>query len=454
MPLHKFAIVDPAAGISGDMLLGALLELGASPEWLHGLPSRLGVPDLAIEIDDVVRCGMRATKVTVRLAGATEEPADLPEGATVGGGAHGDAHGHPEPHHHHDDHGAPDEPTVAGTHHHGDPHVPHRHVGELLELIRRAPLSEWVRERAVAAFRLLAEAEGKIHGVAPDDVALHEVGAFDALVDIVGGIEGFEQLGITEIYSRPVSLGRGWVRAAHGALSVPTPATTLLMEGLTIAPEGPVSGEATTPTGAVLLRVLAEGPPPGRWRALKTGWGAGGRDPEAYPNTLKVVIAEPVEEAASVVVVSSDIDDLSPEYLEPLREALITAGALDVQTWTTQAKKGRVGFRVEAQAAPERAEAVIDAFFRHSTTAGVRKHTAERTTLDRRTIEVRSSDGDVIRVKALEAPSGTRIKPEFDDVIARARRTGRPAHDVAAEAAQEALRLVRSGAVGSRSVDQ
>ena len=427
------------------MLLGALVDLGASPDWLRALPTRLGVADLTVELEQVMRCGMRATKVTVRVAGQTEEPADLPEHH------HDHEPEHRQHEHHHSEAGGS---AVSGTHHHGDGHVPHRHIGELLELIARAPLSDWVRERSVAAFRFLAEAEGKIHGVAPDDVALHEVGAYDALVDLVGGIEGFEQLGITEIYSRPVSLGRGWVRAAHGLLSVPTPATTLLVEGLTIAPEGPVTGEATTPTGAVLLQVLSQGPPPGRWRAVKSGWGAGGRDPAGYPNTLKVVVGEAAEEAAEVVVIATDIDDLSPEYLEPLREALIGAGAVDVQTWTTQAKKGRIGFRVEAQAPPERADAVAEAFFRHSTTAGVRRLTAQRTTLNRHTIEVQSPDGDVMRVKALETPSGTRTKPEYDDVIALARRTGQPAHDVAAQAAQEALRLVRSGAVGSRSVDQ
>ena len=173
------------------------------------------------------------------------------------------------------------------------------------------------------AFRLLGEAEGRIHGVPAEEVALHEVGAMDALVDVVGAIEGFEQLGIERIHHRPVAVGSGWVRAAHGVIPVPAPATAVLLEGIEIVTDGPVVGEATTPTGAVLLRVLSSGPPPARWRIAGAGaWGAGGRDPEGYPNALRLILAEPAREAGEVVLLSTDLDDLSPEYLEPLREAL------------------------------------------------------------------------------------------------------------------------------------
>ncbi|HEY7503398.1 MAG TPA: nickel insertion protein, partial [Gemmatimonadales bacterium] len=163
----RFAILDPAAGISGDMLLGALVAAGASPDWLLGVPQRLGLPDVRIAIEPVDRCGLRATKVNVQLAdGSHEEPSQLIHAP----------HSHPHSHDHH--------------------HAPHRHVGELIEILERAPLSEWVRTRAVRAFRLLGDAEGRIHGVPPEEVALHEVGAMDALVDVVAGIEGFEQLAI------------------------------------------------------------------------------------------------------------------------------------------------------------------------------------------------------------------------------------------------------------------
>jgi uncharacterized protein (DUF111 family) len=226
---------------------------------------------------------------------------------------------------------------------------------------------------------------------------------------------------------------------------VPAPATSLLLEGIEIVTAGPVVGEATTPTGAALLRVLSSGPPPMRWRVASAGaWGAGGRDPEGYPNALRLILAEPAHEAGEVVVLSTDIDDLSPEYLEPLRSALFGAGALDVQMWTTQMKKGRIGFRVETVVAPAEADRVTEALVRHSTTAGVRRHTVERYTLARRELEVDAGGGINVRVKVLDTPDGPRVKPEYDDVAAVARRTGRPAHEVARDLHQRALRLVSS----------
>ena len=410
-----FAIIDPVAGISGDMLLGALLQAGASSKWLSSLPGRLGLPDVSIRIEEVERCGIRCSKVTVCLPG---EALDQPEPP------------HAPAHHHHDDH----------HHHHHGAH-PHRHIGDLIAMIRRAGLSPWVRERAIQAFELLGEAEGRVHGLPPHDVPLHEVGAWDALVDIVGGIEGFEQLGITRIHARPVALGDGWVRSAHGQIPVPAPATSFLLEGLVISPNGPVRGEATTPTGAALLRVLTEGPPPAAWRAERSGWGAGTRNPADYPNALRLIVAQPVTESALVTVLSVDLDDLSPEYLEPLREALSAAGALDVQSWATQAKKGRIGFRLEVVAPRGLEQAIADACFRHSTTAGVRWVEAERSTLPRREEEVRVG-GQTVRVKVLETPAGTRVKPEYDDVTRVAKATGRAALDVAAEARNLAERLL------------
>jgi uncharacterized protein (TIGR00299 family) protein len=423
MPDGRFAILDPAAGISGDMLLGALVAAGADPEWLRSLPARLGIPEVTINIGAVDRCGVRATKVDVVLPdGSREEPSPV--------------HDHPDhAAHQHDDH----HPHSHGANGHG----PHRHIGELIGIIERAQISDWVRERAVRAFELLGEAEGQVHGMPAAEVALHEVGALDALIDIVGGIEGFEQLGVTRVYNRPVAVGSGWIRAAHGVMPVPAPATSILLEGADIGPNGPVVGEATTPTGAVLLRVLSAGTPPPKWRAAAAGaWGAGGRNPESYPNALRLILAATVPEAGEVVLLSTDLDDLSPEYLDPLREALFQAGALDVQVWTTQMKKGRAGFRVEITVAPAEADRVGEALFRHSTTAGFRRQRAERVTLARREVEVTTADGEAIRVKVLEGPDGPRVKPEYEDVAAVARRTGRPAHEVARDLQYRALRAV------------
>src|SRR6267154_3785350 len=222
----RIAILDPAAGISGDMTLGALLSLGLPVSWLEELSKRLGLGDVGVTVRDVRRSGITCKRVEFEI---------------------------------------PEQP-------HG------RHVGELVRLVERAPVSDWVKERAVRAFRMVGEAEGRVHGVAPEKVHLHEVGAVDAVLDIVGAIEGFEQLGVEAVYTWPVAVGRGWVEAEHGKLPVPAPATAILLEGLELAAGGPVEGEATTPTGAALVRVLASGPPPRQWRMVKGGWGAGQRN--------------------------------------------------------------------------------------------------------------------------------------------------------------------------------
>jgi pyridinium-3,5-bisthiocarboxylic acid mononucleotide nickel chelatase len=430
----RFAIIDPVSGISGDMMLGALVAAGASSEWLEALPQRLGFPDVRVNIHQVDRCGISAMKVDVCLPdGSREEPSEVLYSASQ-------TPEHAAEHHHDHSH----------DHDHGPGNGAHRHIGDLIALVEKADLSTWVRERATLAFRLLGDAEGRVHGLPAERVPLHEVGAADAIVDIVGAIEGFEQLGITRIYSRPLAIGSGWVRAAHGVIPVPAPATAILLEGLDVGPNGPVIGEATTPTGAVLLRVLSAGIPPGRWRAVAgAAWGAGGRNPAGYPNALRLIVATGAPEAAEIVVLSTDVDDLSPEYLDPMREALFLAGALDVQVWTTQMKKGRAGFRVEATVAQAQADAVSAALFRHSTTAGIRRYTAERETLPRREVEVSMPDGSAVRVKVLDGPDGPRVKPEYEDVAALARRTGRPAHEVARDLQSRALRLVSAEPAGS-----
>src|SRR2546429_557200 len=214
----RIAILDPAAGISGDMTLGALLSLGVPSAWLEGLPGRLGLAGVGVAVRDVVRCGVGCKQVEFTI---------------------------------------PEQP-------HG------RNVCELGRLVERAPVSQWVRERAVQGFRLVGEAEGRVHGVAPEQVHLHEVGAVDAVLDIVGAIEGFEQLGVEAVYTWPVAVGRGWVDAAHGKLPVPAPATAILLEGLELAAGGPVERGATTPTGAAPVRVLAGRAPP-RWARRRPG---------------------------------------------------------------------------------------------------------------------------------------------------------------------------------------
>jgi len=367
---------------------------------------------VTVTIDEVRRAAISATKVTVSVGGVVELPGE-------------------------------------GRHHEEGGHGPHRHVGELLERIAAAPLSEWAKERSSAVFRRLAAAEGRVHGRAPESVSLHEVGAWDALIDVVGTVAGFEELGVAAIHCRALPLGSGWARGAHGAMAVPAPATSILLEGLEVVSGGPVEGEAVTPTGAALLAELSTGAPPAGWRPVRQGWGAGTRDPEGYANALRLYLAERVEEAAELALLATDLDDLAPEYVEPLREALMAAGAVDVQVWTTQMKKGRPGLRVEAQCPPDRADAVEEAYFRHSTTAGVRRSRANRTTLGREMIEV-PLEGGTVRVKVLDGPDGPRYKPEFDDVTAIARRTLLPALAVA----QRAHDLARERNRGGRNEEQ
>jgi pyridinium-3,5-bisthiocarboxylic acid mononucleotide nickel chelatase len=386
------ALIDPAAGISGDMTLGALVALGVPEQWLTELPQRLGLDGVRVAVRNVKRCSVACVQVEFSI---------------------------------------PERP-------HG------RHVGELVALVERAPVSDWVKQRAVSAFRLIGEAEGRVHGVAAERVHLHEVGAVDAVLDIVGAVEGFERLGVTAIYHRPVSVGTGWVEAAHGRLPIPAPATALLLEGLELATGGPVEGEATTPTGAALLRVLSAGAPPDRWRLTRSGWGAGSRDPEAYPNALRILVAEPAAEAGQVVVLATDIDDLSPEYVEPLRQALLDAGAADVQTWPVQMKKGRTGFRCEVVVADGRVDAVTAALFLHSTSAGVRRTRAERVTVARRHLTVELGGSVQVRVKVLEPAAGgaARLKPEYDDVVAAAEALGQTPLDVARAAQRGAEAMI------------
>lgn len=395
----QIAILDPAAGISGDMLLGALVDLGADSDWLRSLPGRLGFGGVEVEVRSTERCGVRATKVDFRLE----------QSRNYGIGGHG------------------------------------AHVRELIELVSRAPVSAWVREKAALAFRLIGEAEGRVHGVPAEKVHLHEVGAVDAVLDLVGCLEGFERLQVDAVYNLPVAVGSGWVEASHGKLPVPAPATAILLEGWEVRSGSPVEGEATTPTGAALLRVLSRGAPPSRWRMLRSGWGAGSRDPKGYPNALRLILAELAAEAGEVETIVTDIDDLPPEYVEPLREALFAAGALDCAVWAAQGKKGRVSFRVEVLAPPEAAEGVVEALFANSTTAGVRRWRSIRNTLARREIAVDVAPEVSVRLKVTEGPGGPRMKAEYQDVIRAADRLKRPPLDIAREAERRGYAALGDG---------
>lgn len=388
------AILDPFSGISGDMTLGALVDAGLDADWLRALPSRLGLDGVQVRIDRVRRAGLACTKVDF----------DIP----------------PQPH--------------------------GRHIAEIRRMIAAAGVPDEIRTRADAAFTAIAEAEGEIHGVAPEKVHLHEVGAVDAILDITGSVWGFALLGVERIYCGPIVVGEGTVDAAHGVLPVPAPATLKLLEGHRVRPGPEGSGELVTPTGAALVRTLAVGPPPMQYVPLRSGYGAGTKDPRGRANALRIVLAEESArdglEIDELVQLATDVDDMDGEHLAAVADLLRDAGALDVVLHPTIMKKGRPGTRIDVLCRPAMADSMEQALFVHSTSIGVRRARVERAALPREERTIRVLDHDV-RVKIVTLPSGTRrAKPGYDDVAAVAAATGRTLRDVTSIARLEAERLL------------
>lgn len=384
------AILDPFSGISGDMFVGALVHVGLDPAWVSALPGRLGLEGVQVRVREVQRGALACVKVDF----------DIPE----------------------------------------QPHG--RHVDEIRALLERAALPPDVRARAETAFRLLATEEGRIHGVAPGEVHLHEVGAVDAILDVVGTIWGLSELGVSRVCCGTISLGDGFVRSAHGVLPVPAPATLRLLEGVPVRPGPEGTGELVTPTGAALVRVLSSGPPPSRYVPRRSGYGAGAKDLLGRPNALRLVLADDTTATGveRLVMLACDVDDMTAEHLAWSADVLREAGALDVVQVATLMKKGRVGTRLEVlvrEGEVERFEALL---FTHTSTLGVRRLVVERRALPRewRQVEVL---GHAVRVKVAATPNGeSRGKAEFEDVRAVAAATGRTLADVAALARAAAER--------------
>lgn len=385
------AILDPFSGISGDMTLGALVDVGLDEQWLRALPARLGLDGVTVDVTTVLRAGISSRKVDFTIP--------------------------PQPH--------------------------GRHLRQIRALLANAELPDGVRERADRAFTLIAEQEASIHGVTVERVHLHEVGAVDAILDVVGAVWGFELIGVSDVRCGPLRVGDGSVRAAHGTLPVPAPATLRLLEGLPIRPGPEGAGELVTPTGAALVRVLSSGPPPRDYVPRRSGYGAGTKDFPDRPNALRLILADladaPASDREPLVQLAADVDDMSPEYLSAAADALREAGALDLWLMPVQMKKGRVGTRVELLARPADAERLEARLLSATSSIGVRRWEVQRRALPReeRTVEVL---GHSIRVKRVELPDGTRrVKPEFDDVQRVALATGRPSvaiFQLAADAAE------------------
>jgi len=387
-------ILDPFSGIAGDMTLGALVDVGLDADWLRALPGRLSLDGVEVRIERVKRAGLACTKVDF----------DIP----------------PQPH--------------------------SRGIREIRELVAAAGVPADVRSRADAAFSAIAEAEGAIHGVSPEDVHLHEVGAVDAILDIVGSVWGFALLGVQRVYCGPLTVGEGTVKAAHGVLPVPAPATMKLLEGQEVRPGPEGSGELVTPTGAALVRTLSSGPPPASYTPLRSGLGAGTMNPRGRANALRVILAEERAndgvEIDDLVQLATDIDDMDGEALAAAADLLRDAGALDVVLTPTIMKKGRPGARIEVLCRAPAADAMVQALFVHSTSIGIRRARVTRIALPREERTVRVLDHHV-RVKLVTLPDGARrAKAEHDDLGTVAVATGRALRDVAAIARAEAERLL------------
>jgi len=328
------------------------------------------------------------------------------------------------------------------------PEQPHgRAVSEIHRLIDAVKIPEKVARLAHAAFEAIAAIESAIHGVVPDELHLHEVGAVDAILDVVGSIWGTELLGIERVYNTKVALGDGTVKTAHGLLPVPAPATIRLLEGFNVRHGPPGSGELTTPTGAALLRVLSKGAPPQEYTPRRSGYGAGTREIPGQLNALRIILGEaavdhhdhhhhqPLEHVHTehLHVLSADIDDMSPEELAGAADVLRAEGALDVVLLHTTMKKGRLGTRVEALVQTSDLARLEKQIFLQFTTLGVKTFDVVRNALVRESRLVRF-DGRDIRVKVATLPDGTqRAKPEFDDLRRVAEETARPLSEIRSE---------------------
>jgi len=378
----RIAYLDCVAGLAGDMLLAALLDAGAELETLRGVPRALGIEGVEIDVERVERQGIGALHLHIEAR---------------------------------DDHD-------------------HRHYRDIRELVERAELPERVRTRSLDAFRRLAEVEGGIHGIAPDDVHFHELGSLDTLVDVCGAFVLLDELGVERVASSPLPFARGVVEAAHGVLPLPAPATLGLLEGAALVGVE-TEAELVTPTGAAIAATVVD-----EWGALpaltleRVGYGAGTKDLADRPNVVRVVLGTESRALTRVVVLETNLDDLSPELVPDAIERCYEAGALDVWTVQVGMKKGRPGFVLSAIARPDAEAAVVRALLEETSALGVRVSRLERYELDReeRVVEVA---GAAVRIKVGVLDGRVvNLAPEHDDCAAVAKASGRSVKSIWAEA--------------------
>jgi uncharacterized protein (TIGR00299 family) protein len=379
----KVAHFDPITGASGDMILGALVDAGAPIERIRDEIEKLGLPHVRIEAVEVRHRGMRAIRMTIEV---------------------------------------PDEKN-------------HRHLPEIESILERAPLSNVVRERARRVFARLAEAESRAHGIPLERVHFHEVGALDAIVDVVGASVALELLAIEAVTFSPLRVGTGEVDTAHGRMPVPVPAVLELTKGVPIV-RTDIPFEILTPTGAAILTTWGEVAMPGAFVTDAVGVSCGSRELPDRPNLLRVSIGNRAAtrahswETDEVVVLETNLDDMNPEVLPAVLEDALAAGALDAFLTPVLMKKGRPGHVLTVLCTEDASAAIADLLFRETTTFGIRRATHARWKLARETRELATPWGPV-RVKVGDlGGGGTRVVPEFESCRAIADRTGRPLLEV------------------------
>jgi uncharacterized protein (TIGR00299 family) protein len=380
----KTLYFDCFSGISGDMALGALLDAGLPFDELTGALGSLALGDAHVHSNRVLRAGLSATKFTVH------------------------EHDHGREHHHHD----------HGHHeHHDHGHHPHRSLPEIFTLIDASSLSLAGRERAKAMFQRLGEAEAAIHQMPVEQVHLHEVGALDSIIDIVGIVFAMEWVGADRVVCSPLNVGGGMVQSAHGLFPVPAPATVSLLGKAPIY-SGRVQKELVTPTGALIATTFATSfgalPP---MAVERVGYGAGDRDDPTTPNVLRVLIGEEAADAPAerVTVTECEIDDMNPQIFGVVMERLYAAGALEVFYVPVQMKKNRPGTLLTVISSPQKRSQMADVIFRETTTIGLRHYEVDRECLDREIVSVETPLGAVRFKVARRDGRIVNATPEFED---------------------------------------
>lgn len=450
----KTLYLDLFSGISGDMFLGALLDLGVDFAALESSLARLGLGGYHLSVARQSRQGIEGTKFEIHLDHEEHHHHDDIEQAHAHDPAHGPGHGHSHEHgsdalHEAMHHSHLHSHSHTASHAHEHEHSHGRTFAEIAALIQGSPLSEWVREKAVAVFRRVAVAEGKIHGRPPEHVHFHEVGATDSIIDIVGACLALEALGRPCVVASVIMEGTGWVHCAHGKFPVPAPATLEILSARGVAvSQCAEPHELVTPTGAALLAEFAEsfGAMSGL-RPEKIGYGIGERENKTRPNVLRAVLGEAAAgttsahdwEQDAVVTLQTNLDDITAEILGSFIERALAAGALDVFYSPLQMKKSRPGVMLSLLCASEEADRFTEMILRETTAFGVRRFVTDRRKLRREVRPVPTPFGDVPVKLGLLDGAVVQAAPEFDACRRLAESAGVPlkqVYDAAIKAAR------------------